>query len=148
MLVLPCEPSDVVGDQAAPGFDPPRIFFGLGIIPEWTIQLAGIGGVEPQHDGFGQDGLVILHTQNIVGAAGNDLGGDAASIALPPTRRGGVWRLRWRWRFELKVVASTAQAHHQGETTLSDWDRSTLRSVFPTADFGRSRTNSRCFGCL
>ncbi len=83
MLFLLNEPSDVVGDKAAPGFDPSVIFFGLDVLPEWTIHLACVGGVEPQLDGFGQDGLVVLHTQNIVGAAGNDLGGD---VALAPHR--------------------------------------------------------------
>ena len=76
MLILLTEPRNVIGHQAAPGFDPSVIFFGLDIVPEWTIHLAAIGGIEPQLDGLGQTGLVALHAQRIISAACDDLCGD------------------------------------------------------------------------
>ena len=83
MLIFLAKPSIVIGHQAAPGFDPSVIFFGLDVIPEWTIHLAAVGGVEPQLDGLSQTGLVVLHAQHIIGAAGDDFGSD---VVLTPHR--------------------------------------------------------------
>jgi len=85
MLILLTEPGNVIGHQAAPGFDPSVIFFGLDVVPEWTIHRTAIGSIEPQLDGLVQTGLVVLHAQHIVGAACDNLGSDV--VLASPSRR-------------------------------------------------------------
>jgi hypothetical protein len=62
LLLLLVQPSDVIGYQAAPGFNSAVILFGLDVLSMRAIQPAGIGGIEPQLDGVGQAGLIIFHT--------------------------------------------------------------------------------------
>ena len=76
--------------------------FGLDVVPEWTIHRRAIGSIEPQLDGLVQSGLVVLHTQHIVGAAGDNLGSDVVLASHRVDRDDGAFDVERRQQFRYR----------------------------------------------
>ena len=73
---LPLYPAfglNIICDHATPSFNPPEVFFYLGMIPKCLIQRASFGSIKPLRDCDRETRLIVLHAQSVIRATLHNL---------------------------------------------------------------------------